>query len=104
MAKKDETPEVTEAVTGEPVETDDNPYASGEVSLGALRIGARDNDSVRRLQYALGKKNPGAVTTTGNYQTRTASLVREAVGEGDGNSLTKAQAKKILGSGYTVVD
>lgn len=104
--KADAAPEVevTDAVSGEEIKPDDSPYANGEVSLGALRQGARDSDSVRRLQHALSRESPGAVRVTGNYGARTAALVAQAVGSGDGRHLTKAQASKILGKGITVND
>ena len=88
---------VTDAVTGEEVKPDPED-SKGTVSVNALRQGSRDSDSVRRLQTALGAH------PSGNYGGRTAALVAEAVGEGSGRYVTKAQAKKILGSGYKVVD
>lgn len=102
-ATKKSEPEVTvtDAVTGEEV-TPEEPDGS-EVSVSALRQGARDSNAVRHLQTALAQKHPG-VTATGNYGSRTAALVAEVLGEGDGRSLTKEQARKVLGKGYKVVD
>jgi len=104
-SETEETPEVTTTdASGEEIKASDSPYASGEVSLSALRQGARDNDSVRRLQFALNSATPGSIHPSGNYGARTAGLVAQAVGEGDGSTLTKAQASKVLGKSYTVVD
>jgi hypothetical protein len=82
-----------------------DPYASGDVSVSALRIGSRDNESVRRLQYALAKEYPGSVNPTGNYQSRTAALVARALDDDTaGSVVTAEQAKKIMGTGYKYVD